>query len=89
MDVPRAVPKGLSARIEKAAVKTPAIFRVLQEAGAIPERDMFNTFNMGVGMALIVSKETADAALDALNGFDLGAYVVGEIAVREDRVQIC
>ena len=88
-NVPRAVPKGLCARIEKAAIKTPAIFHYLQEIGAIPERDMFNTYNMGVGMALITSKETADKALAALNGFDLNAYVIGEIVAGEDRVQIC
>ena len=50
---------------------------------------MFNTYNMGVGMALIVSQETADAALNALNGFDLGAYVIGEIAAGEEKVRIC
>ena len=50
---------------------------------------MFNTYNMGVGMTLIVSKDTADAALTALNGFGLGAYAVGEIAAGEEKVQIC
>ena len=89
-NVPRAVPEGLCAVIDKAAIRTPAIFRLLQETGNIPERDMFNTFNMGVGMAIIVSKATADAALAALNSFDsLGAYVVGEIAAGEDKVRIC
>ena len=88
-NVPRAVPDGLCAKIEKAAIRTPAIFPYLQECGKIPERDMFNTYNMGVGMAVIVSKQTADAALDALNGFDLGAYVIGEITAGEDKVQIC
>ncbi len=88
-NVPRAVPQGLCAQIEKAAIRTPAVFRFLQETGNIPERDMFNTYNMGVGMALIVSKETADAALNALNGFDLGAYVIGEIAAGEEKVRIC
>ena len=88
-NVPRAVPEGLSAVIEKSAIRTPAIFPYLQAAGGIPERDMFNTYNMGVGMALIVSKETADAALAALNGFGLGAYAVGEIAAGEEKVRIC
>ena len=88
-NVPRSVPNGLCAVIEKASIRTPAVFRVLQETGNIPERDMFNTYNMGVGMALIVSKETADAALEALNGFDLGAYVVGEIGEGEEKVRIC
>ena len=88
-NVPRAVPEGLCAVIEKSAIRTPAIFPYLQAAGGIPERDMFNTYNMGVGMALIVSKETADAALAALNGFGLNAYAVGEIAAGEEKVRIC
>ena len=88
-NVPRAVPEGLCAMIDKGSIKTPAIFPYLQNAGNIPERDMFNTYNMGVGMAVIVSKETADKALDALNGFGLGAYVIGEIAAGEEKVRIC
>jgi phosphoribosylformylglycinamidine cyclo-ligase len=88
-NVPRAVPEGLCAVIEKAAIKTPAIFPYLQGVGSIPERDMFNTYNMGVGMALIVSKTTADAALAALNSFGLGAYVIGEVAAGEEKVRIC
>ena len=88
-NVPRAVPDGLSAVIEKAAIRIPAIFGCLQARGGIPERDMFNTYNMGVGMALIVSKVSADAALAALNGFGLGAYAVGEIARGEEKVRIC
>ena len=88
-NVPRTVPDGLCAVIEKAAIRTPAIFRILQETGKIPERDMFNTYNMGVGMALIASKTTADAALDALKGFGLDACVIGEIAAGEEKVRIC
>ena len=60
---PAASPTACAAKIDKAAVKTPAIFRLLQKKGGIAEHDMFNTFNMGVGMAVIVSPETADAAL--------------------------
>ena len=90
-NVPRSVPDGLCAVIEKAAIQTPAIFGYLKAKGNIPERDMFNTYNMGVGMALIVSKATADAALAALNGSNggLGAYVIGEIARGEEKVRIC
>ena len=88
-NVPRSVPQGMCARIDRQAIRTPAIFRYLQDCGNIPERDMFNTYNMGVGMALITSKETADKALAALNGFDLDAYVIGEIVAGEERVQIC
>ena len=88
-NVPRSVPQGLCAKIDKAAIRTPAIFRYLQEKGNIPERDMFNTYNMGIGMALICAKETADAALAALKSFDLDAYAIGDIVEGEDKVQIC
>ena len=88
-NVPRSVPQGLCAKIDKSAIRTPAIFRYLQEKGNIPERDMFNTYNMGVGMALICAKETADAALAALKSFDLDAYAIGDIVEGEDKVQIC
>ena len=88
-NVPRSLPQGLCAKIDKAAIRTPEIFRFLQTAGGIPERDMFNTYNMGVGMALITSGETADKALETLNGFDLDAYVIGEIIAGEEKVQTC
>ena len=88
-NIPRSLPDGLGAKIEKAAIRTPAIFRLLQETGSIPERDMFNTYNMGVGMSLIVSGETADKALAALKEKGVDAYVVGEIVKSEDKVSIC
>ena len=65
-NVPRCLPEGMTARIEKAALHTPAIFGLLQRLGNIPERDMYNTYNMGVGMTLIVTKNTAERALAAL-----------------------
>ena len=74
-NIPRALPEGVSAKVDKAAVKTPEIFRFLQEKGNIPERDMFNTFNMGVGMALVVSPEKTDKVLSLCPG----SYVLGEI----------
>ena len=79
-NVPRSIPEGLCARIEKAALKTPPIFDILAREGGIPERDMYNTFNMGVGMCAVVDRENADAALAALaaNGA-ADAYVCGEI----------
>ncbi len=85
-NIPRSVPDGLTAVVDKAAVRTPAVFRLLQETGNIPERDMFNTFNMGVGMTLIVSPGTADRALEALSAAGCGAYVLGEIALGEEKV---
>ena len=85
-NIPRSVPDGFCANIDKAAVKIPTIFKLLQEKGSIPERDMFNTFNMGVGMILIVSRDTADAALNALNAAGEDAYVIGEIGRGEDKL---
>ncbi|MCR5136225.1 MAG: phosphoribosylformylglycinamidine cyclo-ligase [Oscillospiraceae bacterium] len=85
-NIPRSVPEGLCAVIEKAAVRVPPIFDLIRKLGGIPERDMFNTFNMGVGMSLIVSRESADAALEALRAAGTEAYVLGEIRRGEDRV---
>ena len=88
-NVPRAVPAGLTAKIEKAAIRTPAVFSLLQRLGNIPERDMFNTYNMGVGMALIVSRDTADAAMTALRESGCDSYVLGEIVRGEEKVTLC
>ena len=88
-NIPRSIPDGLCAKIEKAAVQTPPIFKMLQSTGNVPERDMFNTYNMGVGMTVIVSKDTADQALDALKANGCEAYVLGEIVTGEDKVAIC
>ena len=88
-NLPRCLPEGLTARIEKASLRTPPIFKLLQETGRIPERDMFNTFNMGVGMAVIVSKDTADRALAALADHGCPGYVMGEIVPGEERVVLC
>ena len=85
-NIPRCLPDGLTAKIDKAAVQTPAIFHLLQKQGGISEHDMFNTYNMGVGMTVIVSKETADAAIAAL---DCSAYGIGEGVSGEERVTLC
>ena len=85
-NIPRCLPEGLSAKIEKAAVRTQPVFHMLQKRGGISEHDMFNTYNMGVGMAVIVAKEDADKAIAAL---DCGAYVIGEIARGGERVTLC
>ena len=88
-NLPRCLPEGKTAKINKAAIKTPAIFNMLQEKGGISEHDMFNTYNMGVGMAVIVSKETADAAIAALKEEGIDAYVIGEIVNGDERVVLC
>lgn len=85
-NIPRALKPGLTAKIEKAAVKTPAIFRLIAETGDIPERDMWNTFNMGVGMTVITPRNEADKALDILRANGEDAYAIGEIASGADGV---
>ena len=85
-NIPRAVPEGLCAKIDRAAIRTPAVFSLLQRMGNIPDRDMFNTYNMGVGMSVIVSKDTADRALEALRAAGEDACVIGEIVRGEEKV---
>jgi len=81
-NIPRSLPQGLSARVDKAAVRTPEIFRFLQEKGGIPERDMFNTFNMGVGMVLTVSPEKVSQVLALCpDAYPLGTVVNGDEGV--------
>ena len=65
------------------------IFCLIAKTGGIPERDMFNTFNMGVGMSIVVPKEEADKALSILRSHGEDAYLMGEIAQGEDRVVLC
>ena len=88
-NLPRCVPDGLCAKICKSDIKIPAIFNLLQTKGNIPEHDMYNTYNMGVGMAVIVSRETADAAMEALKAHGCDAYVLGEIVEGEEKVALC
>ena len=85
-NIPRSIPDGLTAVIDKSAVRTPAVFKLLQRKGDIPERDMFNTFNMGVGMSIAVPKESADEAVKILNANGENAYVIGEIAEGSSKI---
>ena len=79
-NIPRSIPDGFQARIDKSSVKVLPIFRLIMEKGNIPERDMFNTFNMGVGMTVIVPKDQAGHALEVLKANGEDAYIMGEIA---------
>ena len=88
-NIPRCIPDGLCAKIDKAAIRTPAVFGLLQAKGGIDEHDMFNTFNMGVGMVVVVSHETAEAALGALRAEGIDAYVCGEIVTGEEKISLC
>ena len=85
-NIPRSIPDGLGAKIDKSAVKILPIFKLLQEKGGISERDMFNTFNMGVGMSIVVKKEDVETALSILKENGEDAYVIGEIVKSEEKV---
>ena len=88
-NIPRSIPKGLSAKIEKAAVKVLPIFDLIAKFGNIPERDMFNTYNMGVGMSIVVPAEQVQTALEVLRANGEDAYVIGEIVEGDDGVVFC
>ena len=85
-NIPRSIPDGLSAKITKSAVKVLPIFDLIARFGDIPERDMYNTYNMGVGMSIVVSKEDVQLALDILKANGEDAYVIGEIIKGDDGV---
>ena len=86
-NIPRSLKKGCSARIAKADVRTPALFEVMQREGGITEHDMFNTFNMGVGMVLTVAAEDADKTIEILQANGQDAYRLGTI-VEGDGVEL-
>lgn len=88
-NIPRMLKDGMTAKIEKSAVPMLPIFDLIQAAGSIPERDMFNTFNMGVGLCVAVSKETAQAALDAFTAAGEEAVVLGEVVSGDEGVVLC
>ena len=85
-NIPRSIPDGLGAKIDKNAVRVLPIFDLIAKTGNIPERDMFNTFNMGVGMSVVVPAAQADLALEILKSNGEDAYVIGEIVESEDKV---
>ena len=88
-NIPRCIPDGLCAKIEKKALHIPPIFPLLARMGGISERDMFNTFNMGTGMVLVAARDSADKALAALHSLGQEAGVIGEIVSGEEKVALC
>ena len=88
-NIPRMMKPGLTARVEKASVPVLPIFQLIQKTGAIPERDMFNTFNMGIGLCVAVSKETAQAAMDAFAAAGEEAVLLGEVVEGDEGVVLC
>jgi len=85
-NIPRSLPEGCAAKIDKSAVKVLSIFDLIAKRGGISEHDMFNTYNMGVGMAVTVAKEDADRALSILRENGEDAYVMGEVVSGDDGV---
>ncbi len=88
-NIPRSIPKGFGAKIDRNALKILPIFDLIAKKGGIPERDMFNTFNMGVGMSVVVAKEDAQKALEILKANGEDAYIMGKIVASEEGVVIC
>ncbi len=87
-NIPRSIPDGFGARIDKKAVKILPIFDLIAKTGNISERDMFNTFNMGVGMSVVVAKEDADKAIAILRSNGENAYIMGEIVKSDNKIEI-
>ena len=85
-NIPRSIPDGLGAKIDKSAVRVLPIFKLLSEVGNINEHDMYNTFNMGVGMSIVVAKEDAEKSLEILTANGEDAYIIGEIIESEDKI---
>lgn len=88
-NIPRSIPDGLGAVIERKAVRVLPIFDLIAKEGNISERDMFNTFNMGVGMSIVVAREDAEKAVKILKANGEDAYVIGKIENSEDKITIC
>ena len=85
-NIPRSIPDGLGARIDKSKVKVLPIFELIKEVGGITERDMFNTFNMGVGMSVVVASEDKERALEILKAHGEDAYLIGEIVESDEKI---
>ena len=85
-NIPRSIPDGLCAKIDKSAVKVLPIFDMIAKWGNIPERDMYNTYNMGVGMSIVVSAEEVELSLSILKENGIDAYVIGEIIEGEEKI---
>ena len=87
-NIPRSIPDGLCAKIDRKSLRIPPIFGLIQRTGNIPERDMFNTYNMGVGMSIVVPENEAEKALEILRDSGEDAYVIGVTVRGEDKIVI-
>ena len=87
-NIPRSIPDGLGAEIDRSAVKVLPIFELIAKTGNIPERDMFNTYNMGVGMSIVVPAEEVEKAISVLKENGEDAYVIGKIVSSSEKIVI-
>ena len=87
-NIPRSIPEGLGARVRRADVKVLPIFDLIAKTGNIPERDMFNTYNMGVGMSIVVPAAEAETALEILRANGEDAYLIGEIVAGDEKIDL-
>ena len=87
-NIPRSIPEGLGARVRRADVKVLPIFDLIAKTGNIPERDMFNTYNMGVGMSIVVPADQVDTAIELLKAHGEDAYVIGKIVASDEKIVI-
>ncbi|MEE1353285.1 MAG: phosphoribosylformylglycinamidine cyclo-ligase [Acutalibacteraceae bacterium] len=87
-NIPRSIPDGMCAKVDKASVRVLPIFKLLQKQGNISEHDMFNTYNMGVGMTCVVPKDQADKALEVLKANGEDAYVIGHIEKGTEKIEL-
>ena len=88
-NIPRSIPKGLTARIERSSVRVLPVFRLLQALGELDETHMFNTFNMGVGMTITLPKSQVDGAIALLAAADIAAYPIGEVVSGGEGISLC
>ena len=86
-NIPRSIPDGLCARVDKSKVRVLPIFQLLQKEGDIPERDMYNTYNMGVGMTVVVPADQAEKAIEVLKAHGEDAYIIGEIVTGDEKIE--
>ncbi len=87
-NIPRSIPDGLGAKIDRSRIRVLPIFDLIAEAGNVSERDMFNTYNMGVGMSIVVAPEDAEKALKILRDYGEDAYIIGEIEESTEKITI-
>jgi len=87
-NIPRSIPDGLCAKVDKSKIKVLPIFQLLQKEGNIPERDMYNTYNMGVGMTVVVPAGQAEKAIEVLKAHGEDAYVIGEIVTGDEKIEL-